>query len=368
MLEIRCPKKDCGKSNWKFMGYKKEIEGKEKIQRFYCKECNREFKDFEILDQFEGATLESLRENIKLSKQKQYHGEGIDSVEEGAEIVFLDKKVKEDVDWRDWLTHMKEHQVLSKKGDTFQDEATIRITPNERGKAGVCVSADWHLGSLFTDYDLLQKNLELILNTDYIYQITVGDLNHNFRKFRSVLCIVTQIASPKEQGMLLSLILKEFVAKKKWLCATWGNHDVSMDEQLYGQSIVADLLGEHFPYFNGKGRLNLLVGEQKYIIEMSHFFPGHSILNPNHAQGRQLRHYSPDADVIVQGHIHDPACQWYNYNGRRINLVQVGSPATDDNYFKRFWRASVPGVPMVAFNANRHESTIYPSLEEYLEK
>ena len=368
MLDIKCPKKDCGKSNWRFMGYKKEVEGEEKIQRFYCKECHREFQDFEILNQFEGATLESLRENIRLSKQKHYHDEGKDLGEEGAEIVYLDKKVKEDGDWRAWLAHMKEHQVLSKKNENSQDEAEVRIFPGKNGKAGVCISADWHLGSLFTDYDLLQKNLELILNTPYIYQITVGDIVHNFRKFKSLLCVHTQIASPKEQGAILSMILKEFMEKKKWICATWGNHDVSMDEQLYGNSPIADLLSEILVYFNGKGRLNLLVGEQKYIIEMSHFYPGHSILNPNHSQGRQLRHYSPDADVIVQGHIHQPACQWYYYNGRRICLVQVGSGTTEDNYFKRFWTASQPGVPLVTFHADRHEVALYPSLEEYLEK
>lgn len=314
-------------------------------QIWRCRDCGRYFT--------EGVKARKRRTKPKYTEE--------------ATILYLDKKVKEDVNWRDWIINLKEHQKLNKKSDTSQDEATVRIIPNEKGKAGVCISADWHLGGLFTDYELLQKNLELILDTPYIYQITVGDIIHNFRRFRSALCVHTQVANPKEQGELLSMILKEFVDKKKWICATWGNHDVQMDEQLYGQSIIADLLGENFPYFNGKGRLNLLVGEQKYKIDMSHFYPGHSILNPNHSQGRQLRHYSPDADVIVQGHMHQPACQWYYYNGRRINLVQVGSPTADDNYFKRFWTASQPGVPVVMFNANKHESIIYPSLEEYLE-
>ena len=254
MIDYKCPK--CGNDNWNPHGHYTYKGAYRKGWR--CSECEKvihEDKD------------DIKKEKVILKKNK-----------ESGEVIFLDKKVKEDVNWRDWLANMKEHQQLSKKGDNFQDEATIRITPNKKGKAGVCISADWHLGSLFTDYDELQKNLELILDTPFIYQITVGDLNHNFRKFnKSVLCSLAQVASPNEQGTLLSLILKEMVAKNKWLCATWGNHDVTMDEQLYGQSVIADLLGEHFPYFNGKGRLNLLVGEQKYIIEMSHFYPGHSI-------------------------------------------------------------------------------------------
>lgn len=336
---MNCP--DCSSVN---LGEHQVVRGN---QTWRCIDCGRYF-------------TEGVKRRKRTTKPISREAE--------ATIVYLDKKVKEKVNWRDWIANLKGHKELSNKSDTSQDEATVRITPNEKGKAGVCISADWHLGGLFTDYDLLQKNLELILNTPYIYQITVGDIVHNFRKFRSLLCIHTQVASPKEQGELLSLILKEFVEKEKWICATWGNHDVQMDEQLYGQSIIAELLGEHFPYFNGKGRLYLLVGEQKYIVEMSHFYPGHSILNPNHSQGRQLRHYSPDADVIVQGHMHQPACQWYYYNGRRVNLVQVGSPTQDDNYFKRFWAASQPGVPVVMFSANKHEAIVYPSLEEWLEK
>ena len=318
-------------------------------QTWKCKSCGRYFT--------EGVKLKKRR--IPPYELKE---------ENGANIVYLDKKVKKDVDWRDWIKNMKDHQDLSDKNENCQDIATVRINPGANGKAGVCISSDWHLGSLFTDYDSLQTNLDLILNTPFIYQITVGDIVHNFRKFKSILCIHAQVASPKEQGAILSLILKEFVEKKKWICATWGNHDVSMDEQLYGNSPIADLLGENFPYFNGKGRLVLLVGDQKYNVEMSHFYPGHSILNPNHSQGRQLRHYSPDADLIVQGHIHQPACQWYYYNGRRVCLVQVGSPTADDNYFKRYWTAAQPGVPVVMFSANKHEVALYPSLEEYLEK
>lgn len=336
---IICPR--CEADNFISFGHS-TYKGEYK-KRWRCKNC--------------GKIVKEEKDNVR----KKY-------IAKKQEPIFLDKKIPKDLNWRKMFKYFENYKTEHKKADGSQDEATIRISPNERGMAGICFSADWHLGSLFTDYKLLKKNLELILDTDNIYQITVGDLNNNFRKFRSLLCSLTQLASPADQRQLLSAILKEFVVKKKWLCATWGNHDVVMDEQLYGESIIADLLGENFVYFNGKGRLNLLIGDQKYIIEMSHFYPGHSILNPNHALGRQLRHYSPDADVIVQGHLHLPSAQWYYYSGRRINLIEVGGFNPDDNYFKRFWEASRFGVPVVIFHSDRHECVNYPSLEEWLEK
>lgn len=332
-----CP--NCGSSNIVKLGFDKKDR-----QKYRCKDCR-------------AYPTEGIEYKRK-SKRK------LDELKP----IFLDKKVSKDTEWRKWFKNFEDHKELHKRTETSQDEATVRIFPDDRGRAGVCFSADWHLGSLFTDYKVLQKNLDLILNTNNIYQITIGDLANNFRKFRSLLPVLTSIASPADQRQILSSILKEMKDKGKWIAATWGNHDVTMDEQLYGESIIADLLGKEFVYFNGKGRLNLLLGEQKYIIEMSHFYPGHSILNPNHTQGRQLRHYSPDADVIAEGHRHFPSAQWYYYFNHRVNLIQVGGFNPDDNYFKRFWEASRFGVPVVIFESKEHDCIVYHSLERYLEK
>ena len=70
MIPIKCPK--CGSSDWSYSGYKPLKKGETaKKQRFFCKDCNKEFLDEDILGQFPDIDLEILRENIKLAKKTQ---------------------------------------------------------------------------------------------------------------------------------------------------------------------------------------------------------------------------------------------------------------------------------------------------------
>jgi len=71
LIDIKCPKENCGANDWVYSGYKIEKDGT-KSQRFYCKACGREFRDVDILPQMPGVDIELLRENIRLAKQKVY--------------------------------------------------------------------------------------------------------------------------------------------------------------------------------------------------------------------------------------------------------------------------------------------------------
>jgi len=69
LLNIKCPR--CGSDNWKYSGYTRIKDSGEKAQRFFCKDCRKEFLDKDILSQFSDIDLELLRENIRLAKQRQ---------------------------------------------------------------------------------------------------------------------------------------------------------------------------------------------------------------------------------------------------------------------------------------------------------
>jgi len=282
------------------------------------------------------------------------------------EPVFIDKKRAENINWREWFDNLQKRQELHQKTSSSQDEATVKIETEK--KIAVVFSADWHMGSVSVDYKELQHNLDTILNTDRVYMITVGDLIDNFRSFRSLQPILSQIASPKEQRIILSSILNEFIQKKKWIAACWGNHDIERDERLYGESTIKNLLSEHLIYFNGKGTLNLIVGKEKYIIRLSHEFKGHSIYNPNHPMNRELKWNAPFADVIVGAHRHQPAVQWFYEYGKPKCLIQVGTFQTDDGYAKRWWTPGIIGVPTVVFHPDKHFVFVYPSLNELLQR
>lgn len=279
--------------------------------------------------------------------------------------IFLDKKEAENIDWREWFGNLKQRQKLHQRTSSSQDEATIKFDDNK--KVAICFSADWHTGAVSIDYEEMQFNLETILHTDRVYMVTVGDLINNFRKFYSLQPILSQIVSPREQGIILQSILDEFWKKKKWIAACWGNHDIERDEKLYGESSIKNMLSKNLVYFNGKGMLKLIVGEQIYRIKMSHKFKGYSMYNPNHSQNRELKWNSPDADVIVSAHFHQPACQNFYEYGKPKCLIQTGTFQVDEGFYKRHYVKGTIGVPTVVFQPDKHYCFVYPSLNELLE-
>lgn len=316
---------------------------------------------------------DSVRSPISVTRHLENNGLNIERCREIAEKepepinipIFLDKKKAEDINWREWFKNLKQRQDLHQRTSSSQDEATIEIKTDK--KIAVLFSADWHTGSVAVDYDELEQNLGIILNTDRVYMITVGDLIDSFRNFRSLQPVLSQIISPREQTIVLESILGEFIEKAKWLAATWGTHDVERDERIYGESTVKNLLSKNLVYFNGKGTLNLIVNSQRYIIRMAHELKGFSIHNPNHPQGRELRWYSPDADVIASAHKHQPACQNFYQYGQPKCLIQTGTFQTDDGWSKRWYGKGTVGVPTVVFHPDRHDCFVYRSLNELLE-
>lgn len=229
-----------------------------------------------------------------------------------------------------------------------------------------CVEGALVHNSISVNYQEFQKNIQLILDTPFVYMITVGDLVDNFRRFNALQPVLSQIANPRDQVLILRSILNEFWEKKKWIASCWGNHDVQRDEELYGQSVVKDELNKNLVYFNGKGILNLLVGEQKYIIRMSHAFKGNSIYNQLHSAMREMRFNFPDADIFVSAHKHSPAIANTYEFGKRKCFIRTGSFELDSGYSKRFWAPGIIGVPAVVLRSDEHSVFAYPSLEELL--
>lgn len=70
MISIKCHW--CKSENWRYNGYKPLKEGqKVRIQRFFCKDCNKEFNDEHILEMYPNLDIELMRENIRLEKKSQ---------------------------------------------------------------------------------------------------------------------------------------------------------------------------------------------------------------------------------------------------------------------------------------------------------
>jgi len=269
---------------------------------------------------------------------------------------YIDKKKPEIPDWRDYVSVAEEHQSLQSRSTGSQDIGHIKFQTKER-YIKVVISADWHGGSICTDYKQLKYYLEFILKNK-LYMITVGDLIDNFRRFRSLQAVFQQCLTPNEQATFLAGVIREFAKHKLWLAACWGNHDVAFDESIYGKSPVKEMLNKNFMYFNGKGLLYLHVNDQVYKIGMSHFFAGSSIYNPTHSQIRAMREHFANVspDVIVAGHKHQYAYQWFQPypNDNPMHFVQVGTFKLDDGYSKRYWKVGQIGLPTFLLDSEKH--------------
>lgn len=245
---------------------------------------------------------------------------------------FLDLKISS-LSWREALTTIRQEQDLVSKADVGQHEATVKISTDD--PIILVPTADWHLGSLGTDYGAFERDLDFILQTPNLYLIDVGDGIDNFHNFKSAEAVLGQAIPPKVQRLLLEKILEELVNQGKLIARTWSNHMEGFDERVFGGSI--DRINELCPYLKDDGRLHLTVGETTYHIMAKHIFSGKSIYHVNQGAKRSARLEWPDADILISAHTHDgPEFDFFNYNGRKVLAAKVGTYKVNDSHARRY--------------------------------
>jgi len=280
--------------------------------------------------------------------------------------LFPDKKEGE-IHWREVIEVAKKQQKIHHKNQWTQDSCTIDLS-NATEPVAVVYSADWHLGSLATDYDTWQADIEYLMNTPRLYIASAGDLTENMRKFYTVAPILAQVIQPDIQEAMLRNLVIELVSKNKLLLAGAGNHDVEFDEKLMGSSNVEKIISRLVPFFNGKGLAKIKVGNQEYTNLILHKTRYNSFLNELHGAKREYQLTFP-ADVVVTAHTHKPAWElYYHYEmaaelglgiGPYSYLVKTGTYKVDDPYSKRFWTKGVIGLPTIVYHQDHREMVIF---------
>ena len=196
MISIKCP--ECGSSDWKYSGYKPLKKGEiVKKQRFLCKDCNKEFLDEDILDQFPDIDLEILRENIRLAKKTQRFADS-NRIERKAfrEYARIDNAVSE---YNKELVKVLDQYNLAKftlKHKNYQNEA-----------AGIFHLTDPHFNELVNlainkyDFDIASKRCKLFVeeareyfklkNVKNVLFAMTGDLLNSDRRLDELLAQAT---------------------------------------------------------------------------------------------------------------------------------------------------------------------------------
>lgn len=324
---MKCP--NCKSTNLKKAGSFKIPSSGDKVQRFECKECGKYFNE-------KNAIYDSV------------------------ESITEDKKFQ-DFNWREVNKWIQEGQKLQSNASFAQNFAKININTNKPILlVNIC---DWHIGARGTDYSLLEKLTDEILNTKGLYIALTGDMLETAIKLRGVKEVAGQIIEPDMQINFLASWLDE--VKHKILWSTWDNHTVQREENQSGFSVYKRIIGleKAIIYHNGIGHVDLTIGEQTYKIVSSHKFIGRSYLNRTHGQQRYMRFDGQDRELALSGDSHQVGYSWY-YDGDIERLaINGGTLHTQSGYAQRYFSLfTIPKFPCVELFPDEHLMIPYQTI------
>lgn len=275
---------------------------------------------------------------------------------------FLDLLTPEmDVD--EWLEALPAMQSLRLKAEPHQVVATVEIETDGMPVAFIPTSC-WHVGGLYTFYEGFKEKLQELLDVDRLYWGVHGDEWEGFPPGWGS-TVFLNLMPPHLQRRLVAKLIEKIHGAGKLLYSCWSNHPAFLERQT-GEDQSAALYMGKVPYFRAAGVVILKLGEQRYILDVAHSFPGHSYHNPSHSQGRELAQGLPQADFVIQGHKHSYAYQEYSHRTKAYDaglqenliahLVQVGTAKTGpDPYTLRRWNRGVLIWPAFLLSARKHE-------------
>lgn len=158
--------------------------------------------------------------------------------------------------------------------------------------AMISMVGDAHFGSPETDYERLEREFDLIKNTENSYVCLMGDLVDGF--FWGGVAQSEQSANMEEQFLFLASLFREL--RGKVIVAVSGQHDSKWAAKTgldpYAQ--FSEITGA--PYVRGMAEVNLQVGEIDYKVTVQHQARGFSMYNKTHPAMRNSNFNVQGAD------------------------------------------------------------------------
>jgi len=219
--------------------------------------------------------------------------------------------------------------------------------------------SDMHYGSVRSDYDLMEKNLDTVEDTPNFKMVTNGDMADVFNVIGKWATGTYENPLPPE--LQTYALLDRLVAldkKKKIGAFSYGNHEDGM----YGSGYEwFNVFGDKFKnaaVFPTGGRLNIKVGKQDYQIGMTHRYWGYSKINPLNVCRNFLFYEHPEADIILMAHSHQSAMGTFEYAGKDRLFILGGTYKTDDSYARKQGFGGRGGRPGYSFALDPKEHRV----------
>jgi hypothetical protein len=291
---------------------------------------------------------------------------------EDSMVEFLDKKSKENVNWRELIHLAIDNQSINDRLSNMQRIAEVHIKSNK--PIGITFTGDWHLGCQSTNHTRWARDMEQFLETEGLFMIDLGDDRQNARNFRVLSVVLSQVLSPKQQAHLLRSVVDELTSKEKLLAKVDGNHDVEFDERVFGEALQGYLLERmKAPRFQNRGLLKLTVGEELYTILVFHKSRFSSFMRGTHGAFREHQLSFP-ADIVAGAHDHQPAFEIlpaYQLAreadlgfGGMTYLVKVGTYQDSDFGWKYYHNGGKPLNPTIVLWPGEHRMQPFFNTED----
>ena len=224
------------------------------------------------------------------------------------------------------ISFMKER--YKRKVDYEEARKLIKVVVPISGPIGIVHFGDPHVDDDGTDWAALERDIQLVRETEGLYAANIGDTTNNWVG-RLGRLYGQQATSAKQAWILAEWFIKSLSGY--WLYMIGGNHDAwsgegdplhfitSQTQALYEPSEAR--IGLQFP--NGK----------ELVINARHDFAGGSMWNPTHGPMKAAQLGVRD-DIVICGHKHksgysplkDPE------SGKVMHCLQVASYKRYDRY------------------------------------
>lgn len=304
---------------------------------------------------YTGANESSFRTTEEIKKKAILHNEP----------VFNTPRQETSKDFGYWSNRAKQRQKTYLETVEKPQMAELQL----HGRSLLTFQADHHIGGAYTDYERIEKEAELIVNTPNSYTFLLGDLIDAFCFNPAQFEDIEQI----QEQMEYAKALVKYYADNKRLLGVWsGNHDMWVKKAGFDPYRYI-LEGIDTYYFHGVGYVSANVDDERYKITGNHMFKGSSMYNNAHPQRRAVNEMAWGSDIVVSGHWHTKGINQQPFRGfggesMVTTMMALGTYKATDEYVRTYGMSNQDANSMygasVILEDDRHLVTPYYDVVE----
>ena len=265
--------------------------------------------------------------------------------------------------WQSVIDSQGERAKWNRRQETVQVHVDTNLPISITGRG------DGHLGNENTDHATFREHTRLLAETEGMYVIGLGDETDGYIKPSMMNGIQEATIRVKLQRMLVWDTWKAL--RGKMLAACKGQHDDWASQLADFDPIEWATSDFDIPYVGHGGDIALTVGEQEYLIRISHKGKGSSATNPFHSIMRDWRE-NGSTDITFHADKHTACVAKIHFQGEMRVAARPGSYKLTDEFTQSlgFGRA-IPAMPTIILWPDKRRLEVFDTIEggaEYLSR